>query len=142
MIDKEFIERKIKLIHEDIKELEELAKYSFKELSSDYIKMSAVERFLEKIIMRALDINQHLIVEEGIGTEKVRGYEDTFLALSALKVYPESFAKKIAPSAGLRNRLVHEYNNTSPKIIYSSVKDAIKQYAQYCNYILKFLEKL
>lgn len=136
MFNKAFIQRKIKLIHEDLSKLKPLANYSFKDISADDIKMNAVERLLEKIIMRALDINQHLVAELGVGEESVRGYEDTFHVLSQLNVCPEEFAKKIAPSAGLRNRLVHEYNDTKEEIIYSSVKDALKQYTQYCNYIL------
>src|SRR3989344_5508366 len=123
MLNSTFIKRKIKLIQEDLSKLEPLTNYSFNELSKDYIKMSAVERILEKIIMRAIDINQHLIAELGKGVEVVRGYEDAFLILSQLNVYPKDFAEKIAPSAGLRNRLVHEYNNTKEEIIYSSVKD-------------------
>ena len=141
MFDKDFIKRKTKLIHEDIRKLEDLSEYSFDDLAKDAIRFSAVERFLEKIIMRAIDINQHLIAELGQGYESVKSYEDTFYRLADLKVYDEEFAKTIAPSAGLRNRLVHEYNDTNPKIIYQSVGDAIKQYAQYCKYILDFLGK-
>lgn len=141
MLNKAFIERKIKLIQEDLSNLESLVAYTFEDISSDSIKMNAVERLLEKIIMRALDINQHLVAEIGKGVEPVRGYEDTFLVLSHLSVYPKDFAEKIAPSAGLRNRLIHEYNNTKEEIIYSSVKEALKQYAQYCNYILQFVAK-
>ena len=44
------------------------------------------------------------------------------------------------PSAGLRNRLVHEYNDTKDEIIYRSVEDAIRQYAKYCNSILEFIK--
>lgn len=141
MLDVIFVQRKIKLIQEDLAKLDELAKYTFDEISRDFIKFSAVERLLEKIIMRAIDINQHIIAENGKGNEKVRGYEDTFYILADLEVYDKEFAKKIAPSAGLRNRLVHEYNNTKQKIIYRSVGEAIEQYAKYCNYILKFLTK-
>jgi len=61
--------------------------------------------------------------------------------LVGLGVYQENFAKKIAPSAGLRNRLVHEYNDTKEEIIYQSVGEAISQYAKYCRCILKFLSK-
>jgi len=32
--------------------------------------------------MRAIDLNQHIIAEIGHGDEKIRGYEDTFYALS------------------------------------------------------------
>ena len=91
--------------------------------------------------MRAIDINQHIVAEVGRGDEHINGYEDTFYVLSDLEIYSMEFAKKIAPSAGLRNRLVHEYNNTKEEIVYKSVGDAISQYVKYCGYILKFIEK-
>jgi len=140
-VDTHFIRRKIKLIQEDLSELDRLAHYSFDEISKDHIKLLAVERLLEKIIMRAIDINQHMIAELGKGDEQVRGYEDTFYILSQLGIYGEEFAKQIAPSAGLRNRLVHEYNNTKQDIIYKSVNGAIEQYVKYCDSILKFIQK-
>ncbi|MHB1275951.1 MAG: type VII toxin-antitoxin system HepT family RNase toxin [Candidatus Humimicrobiaceae bacterium] len=139
MLDKNFIVRKIKLIQEEIAKLEELSNCTFEEIKNDFIKRYSVERALEKIIMRAIDINQHIIAENAIGYETLRGYEDTFHILAKLNVYPEKFSKKIAPSAGLRNRLVHEYNDTQDEIIYSSVAEAIAQYTEYCNYILKYI---
>jgi len=140
-IDTHFIRRKIKLIQEDLSELDDLAHYSVDEITKDHIKYLAVERLLEKIIMRAIDINQHMIAELGKGDEQVRGYEDTFYILSQLGIYSEEFARQIAPSAGLRNRLVHEYNDTRQKIIYKSIGEAIGQYVKYCDSILKFIEK-
>ena len=140
-IDTHFIRRKIKLIQEDLSELDDLAHYSFDEITKDHIKYLAVERLLEKIIMRAIDINQHMIAELGKGDEQVRGYEDTFYILSQLGIYSEEFARQIAPSAGLRNRLVHEYNDTRQEIIYKSIGEAIGQYVRYCDSILKFIEK-
>ena len=140
-IDTHFIRRKIKLIQEDLSELDDLAHYSFDEITKDHIKYLAVERLLEKIIMRAIDINQHMIAELGKGDEQVRGYEDTFYILSQLGIYSEEFARQIAPSAGLRNRLVHEYNDTRQEIIYKSIGEAIGQYVKYCDSILKFIEK-
>jgi uncharacterized protein YutE (UPF0331/DUF86 family) len=140
-IDIHFTRRKIKLIQEDLSELDHLAHYSFEEINKDRIKFLAVERLMEKIIMRAIDINQHMIAELGRGDERVRDYEDTFYVLSQLGVYGEEFAKQIAPSAGLRNRLVHEYNNTRQDIIYKSVGEAVGQYAKYCDSVLKFIEK-
>jgi len=140
-IDIHFVRRKIKLIQEGLSELDSLAHYSFDKISKDHIKYLAVERLLEKIIMRAIDINHHMISELGRGDEQVRGYEDTFYILSQLGIYGEEFAKQIAPSAGLRNRLVHEYNNTRQDIIYKSVGEAVAQYVKYCDSILKFIEK-
>ena len=92
-----FVQRKIKLIQEDLAVLDKLSRYSFEEISKDYIKFSALERILEKIIMRAIDVNQHLISEIGKGEEKIRGYEDTFYTLAGLGVYGDVFAKKNCP---------------------------------------------
>lgn len=65
MVDSGFIQRKIKLIQEDLGKLESLSRYSFEEIAADFMKMAVVERLLEKIIMRAIDVNQHLIAELG-----------------------------------------------------------------------------
>lgn len=139
MLDKNFIIRKVKLIHEELSHLEELSNFSVEEIAADYKKTAIVERLLEKIITRAIDINQHIIAEMGKGTERVRGYGDTFLALSQLGVYPQEFAQQIAPSAGLRNRLVHEYNELEQGIIYRSINEALEQYTKYCQHILDYI---
>ncbi len=139
-LDVHLILRKVKLIQEDLGRLEKLAGLTFEQITKDDVKLSAAERYLERIIMRAIDINQHIISVLGRGDERVRGYEDTFYALTDLGVYDETFAKRIAPSAGLRNRLVHEYNDTQQEIIYRAIDDAIREYVQYCDSILRFLE--
>jgi uncharacterized protein YutE (UPF0331/DUF86 family) len=139
MLDKNFIIRKVKLIHEELSHLEEFSNFSAEEIAADYKKTAIVERLLEKIITRAIDINQHIIAEMGKGTERIRGYEDTFLALSEMGVYPQKFAQQIAPSAGLRNRLVHEYNELEPGIIYRSINESLEQYTKYCQHILDYI---
>ena len=141
MLDRDLIQRKIKLILEDLDRLREYKRYSFEEIAGDFVKTAVVERLLEKVIMRALDVNRHILSELGKGPEKILGYEDTFHALSGLGVYDKEFAGRIARSAGLRNRLVHEYNDTDPAIIFASAGDAVKQYAVYCEAVLKFAEK-
>ena len=127
------------MIHEELSHLEEFSNFSVEEIAADYKKTAIVERLLEKIITRAIDINQHIIAEMGKGTERVRGYEDKILALSQLGVYPQEFAQQIAPSAGLRKRLVHEYNELEQGIIYRSINEALEQYTKYCQHILDYI---
>ena len=141
MLDQDFIKRKVKLIQEELAHIEEFADLSFDEVAKDYRKLAIIERLLEKIITRAIDINQHILAEKGKGSEAVRRYEETFTELVQLGIYSEDFAKAIAPSAGLRNRLVHEYDNLDGKIVYNSVGEALQQYAKYSDFILKFIEK-
>lgn len=140
MLKRDFIQRKIKLIQEDLAKLETIAKYSFNQVAKDPVKYGATERYLERIITRAIDINRHCLAELGKGSEAVRTHEDTFLRLADLGIYPKEFARKIAPSAGLRNMLVHEYDAVNPKLVFKSVGQALAQYAKYCDYLLKFIK--
>lgn len=141
MLNKDFVLRKIKLIQEDLARLEPLAHLTFNDLAKDSLMYDATERRLERIVTRAIDINRHVIAEQGAGNEKVRTYQDTFLALAKFGVYPQEFAEQIAPSAGLRNVLVHEYDEIDPKKVYESVGKALGQYANYCNFLLELLNK-
>ena len=144
MLKKEFVEKKVDLIQEELVKLSELKDLSLEEISKDFYKYNTLERLLEKIIMRATDINQHLLSE--LATSEVKTpetYKETFLELPKVGVFPDDFAKQIAESVGTRNVLVHDYDNetTNYKKIYSSVSNCLKDYTQYCDYILKFLEK-
>ena len=141
MLDHELIQRKVKLIQEDLSRLEPMAEYSFDQVAKDLMKYDAVERRLERIVTRAIDVNRHVIAELGKGSESARTYEDTFLRLADLGIYPDKFAREIAPSAGLRNVLVHEYDEVDPKLVFQSVGKALFQYAKYCEYLLKLIKK-
>ncbi len=141
MINKELINRKIELIQTDLNYLSEFKQSSFDEISKDYKKQALVERFLERIINRAIDINQHFITEL-FGKEQAspKSYKETFLKLAELKIYPEEFASEISKSVGTRNVLNHEYDNVDYSKIYLSISHCLKDYHSYCDYILKFLK--
>jgi uncharacterized protein YutE (UPF0331/DUF86 family) len=142
MIRKDFIKRKISLIQDDLAHLTEFAKYSFEEIAADFVKEAAMERILERIINRAVDINQHLIAELATkDTPSPKDYTETFILLSDFGIYPKDFGKEISKSIGTRNKLVHEYDKVDYFLIYDSVGDCLRDYHQYCEYILKFIEK-
>lgn len=141
MIDREFILEKINLITRDLKRLEVFSDLSIDQIAKDFIKFAALKNILMETIGRAIDINQHLISElSRPETEAPKTYRETFLLLEDLKILPGDFAEEISKSAGLRNVIVHEYNNLDKVIIYKKVEDAINQYVKYCDYILKFLK--
>lgn len=143
MVNKDFIQRKIELIQVELSRLTEFRDFSFQEVVKDYKTQAIVERLLERIIARAIDINQHLIAELAIeNTESPKDYKETFLRLSEFEIYPESFGKSIAKSVGTRNVLIHEYNKVDYSQIYSSIFDCLEDYHRYCEYILKFIEKI
>ncbi|MFH1838647.1 MAG: DUF86 domain-containing protein [Candidatus Kuenenbacteria bacterium] len=141
MLDQIFIKRKLKMIAEDVDYLEQFRDYNLDNLAKDFIKLVAVERLLERIVIRAIDINNHLIIELGKGIEKIRGYADIFKELVNFKIYSQDIAKKLAEDARFRNILVHEYNNVDKNLIHKKIKEVIDDFNKYSNSILKFLKK-
>jgi uncharacterized protein YutE (UPF0331/DUF86 family) len=140
MLNKDFLYRKLTLIQKDLGALETLGEYSFDDFFQDQVVYAAAERYLERIVTRALDMNRHIIAAIGKGTEDVSRYSYTFLRLADLGIYPLAFAEQISQSAGMRNTLVHDYDNVSPRIVYDSVHDALRQYPEYCQYLLTFID--
>ena len=143
MVNKELIKRKISLIEDELVHLKGFSQYSFEEIISDFKNQAVIERLLERIISRAIDINQHLVVE--LYKKEIlppKSYKETFIKLAELEVYSKDFADNIAKSVGTRNILIHDCDAVDYSRIYSSVADCLKDYQKYCDYILKFLENI
>lgn len=138
MIDKDFVQRKIALIEEEVERISEFNGLTWKDIVKNYRTQALVERLLERIIIRAIDVNEHIIAELGADVPFTRTYRETFLRLADLGVYPEEFAKKIAPSAGLRNALVHGYNTIDEQLLHRSIGEAMRDFNEYGKYILAF----
>lgn len=144
MLRREFVERKLQLIAEDLGRLASMREISFDDLIADEIRLAAVERILERIVLRAIDVNEHLISELATGAEEKSTrltYRDTFVKLAAYGVYPAEFAQQIAPSAGLRNVLVHEYNDADHRIVHGAIGTALQQFTTYIEHIERFLDR-
>jgi uncharacterized protein YutE (UPF0331/DUF86 family) len=144
MVRPEFVRRKLQLIAEDLGRLAHFKDDSFEQITGDFVRMAAVERLLERIVMRAIDINEHLLSELATGREEKitrLTYRDTFLRLAELGILPSDFAERIARSAGLRNILVHDYNDVDRRIVYGSIRSCLVDYLEYTEAIAGFLER-
>ena len=141
MLDHDFIKRKVSLIENELMVLTKYKDMTFEETAKDFETQAIVERLLERIITRAIDINNHIIAEAGTHLKSVAKYRETFLRLADLDIYPKEFAEKIAPSAGFRNSLVHDYNNLDKNILKKSLKEAIEEFNEYGKYILSYIAK-
>lgn len=139
MIRKNFLTRKIKLMENDLVLLKPLSKYSFDELAKQEYLYLAAERLLEKLINRVVDINNHIIAAKD--AEPAKDYGDSFIKMGELKILPPEFVKKVLPSAGLRNRLVHEYDDLDERQIYKAVFTALDQFPKYIRYLIKLIEE-
>lgn len=139
MTDKKLVIRKINLISKDLKAIKSISKLSEKEYLKSAIWEIQAERYLERIIGRMIDINYHLIVENN--NPPPSNYFQSFVELGRLKILPSKFCREIAQLAGLRNRLVHEYNGLDEKKVYQAILNSIKQIPKYLKLIEKFINK-
>jgi uncharacterized protein YutE (UPF0331/DUF86 family) len=137
-IDKILIKRKITLIAEDLTSLKEIADLSLEKYLADHKNEILAERYLERIIGRMIDINYHLITETG--HTPPRDYFSSFIQLGKMKIIPVAESEKLALSAGLRNRLAHEYDAIDEKQIYAAVKVCFKDIPAYLKNINSFIK--
>jgi uncharacterized protein YutE (UPF0331/DUF86 family) len=136
-LEAEIVHKKLAVIQENLKALGPIHKMNEEEYFQDLYRRKATERLLQELIEAAIDINTHLIVESGFAAPD--DYYQSFLKAGEIGVIPPGLALKLAPSAGLRNRLVHEYDHINHAVILAAVGEALELYPQYIQAISNFL---
>ncbi len=140
MIDRELITRKMSLILEDVAAMTKLSRLSRAQYLDNSINEALAERYLERAIGRMIDINFHLITESGHAPPK--DYHESFIRLGTLGVMTSDLAKETATAAGLRNRIVHEYDDIDPELVHEALPVAVRRIPMYLDHIQRFIEKL
>lgn len=138
MIDSELIKRKLIQITNKLNELEEVAETPKEKFTQSYIHYEA-ERLVELIVGNAIDINFHIIKEKQLNAPIE--YKESFKVIGKAKIISSELAYRIADSAGLRNLLVHHYDELDLDRFYDGLKGGIKDYEQYIKEINQFIEK-
>jgi uncharacterized protein YutE (UPF0331/DUF86 family) len=137
--DTDIIRAKIAIIQDNLKALEPIKEMSRDEYLRDLYKRKATERLLQELIEAAIDINTHIVV--GSGYAPPDDYYQSFKRAGELGFLSLDLAEKLAPSAGLRNRLVHEYDRIDHSIILKAVSMAQELYPRYIEEISAFLSR-
>ena len=136
-IEREIIRRKLLIIAENLKALEPIMNMTREEYIRDVYKRKATERLLQELIEAAIDINSHLIVQTGNAPPD--DYYESFIKAGELSIISADLAEKLAPSAGLRNRLVHEYDLLAHALVLDAVRIAEELYPEYIKKIETFI---
>jgi uncharacterized protein YutE (UPF0331/DUF86 family) len=139
MIDTELVGRKLLLIAKDVEGLTALAAMTLNSFLGNPINAVLAERYVERAVGRMIDINYHLLTESG--QPPPPDYYQSFLHLATLGVYSAEFAQRIAASAGLRNRIAHEYDEIDPQKLYQAVCQAVHDLPEYASRVDAWLEQ-
>jgi uncharacterized protein YutE (UPF0331/DUF86 family) len=136
-VDRAIIVRKLDVIAANLKALGQIAVLTEAEYTGDFFKMKATERLLQELIEAAIDVNTHLIVQTGHAAPD--DYYDSFVQVGELGLIPKDLSQKLAPSAGLRNRLVHEYDLLDQPLLLQAVRQATEMYPLCVKEVFKYL---
>jgi uncharacterized protein YutE (UPF0331/DUF86 family) len=101
------IEKRLDELNERLARLEPLKSKTRADFDQDVYLRDIAERNLEVAIQCCIDICHRIISLEN--ARKPNDYYEAFLIMSELGVISPAFARKIAPMAGFRNILIHEY---------------------------------
>jgi uncharacterized protein YutE (UPF0331/DUF86 family) len=136
-IDADLVTRKMLLITSDLDLLRRIAESGLDAYLSSPMHQAAVERYLERVIGRMIDINYHLLTESG--QPPPPDYHASFTRLGELHVLDGDFARQIARAAGLRNRLVHEYEALDPRKVFEALDATLRDVPQYLSQVHTFI---
>lgn len=137
MSDKDRICAKLNKLYTYYAELKNSSTISLEEYKHNSIYRRAIERTMQLIVECATDINNMLLRMNG--SKGASDYFNSFIDIAELNIIPVEFALEIAPSTGLRNILVHEYEEIDDTIVYRSIDMCLKHYLHYMDLINEYL---
>jgi len=130
------IERRLDELSERLRRLEPLREKPLDEFLQDAYLRDIVERNLEIAIQCCIDIANRLISLEQ--APKPRDSYESILRLGELGVLPGAFARELAPMAGFRNILAHEYLAIDWDLVYEHLQ-RLDDFYQFANDIREWL---
>ncbi|MFK0732040.1 MAG: DUF86 domain-containing protein [Gloeotrichia echinulata GP01] len=139
-IDSEIVLVRLRLITKYYNTLEDFRSISLDEFLANFRQQLIVERLLQLMIQAAIDINDHILSKLNPGNS-VTNFE-AFIELGKYEVITVELARQLAPSAGLRNRLVHEYDDIDPNQVFMAISFALQQYPLYVRQVNSYLISL
>lgn len=139
MIDRELVIRKFVLIQRDLDALAPYAVESLDEYLVSRTNQLVVERLLERIIGRLIDVNFHLLTESNQAPPS--DYYASFVELATIGVLDPVSARRVASCAGLRNRIVHEYEELDPVKVHTAIRVALEDIPLLMRSVSAFLDR-
>ncbi|NJL36931.1 MAG: DUF86 domain-containing protein [Leptolyngbyaceae cyanobacterium RM2_2_4] len=133
------VNRKLQKIVKYLAALKPLANLDAATYLNDFNQQLIAERLLHLIVEAAADLNFYLLVQSGHAPPET--YYDSFTAAGQQGVIDLTLAQQLAPSAGLRNRLVHEYDEIDSLIVLQAIPFALDLYPKFVEQIQAYLTR-
>lgn len=137
-LDRALIRRKVSRIVRNLEDLAQVEGLSLEEFRADRFRQKGTERLLQEVVEAAIDLNLHLLRVHGTATPP--DAFSSFILLGEKRILPDDVVRPLAPSTGLRNRLVHEYDELDDEVVLAAVGEARRLYSTYARAVERLIE--
>ena len=132
------IERRLAHLLDAVQVLREFRGLTLDELGASPKVYWAVQHGLQLCVQSVLDLSSHLVA--ALDAPVHDEYRSNVLALAPLGVLPVEFAERIAPMAGFRNILVHEYVEVDLGEVHRVLTEHLDDFVEFARYLEEYLE--
>ncbi len=128
-VDTSVLARKVAWMESRLALLLPVAAFTLDQYRTDELRKKGAEKALQELINAAIDANFHVLVQSGrpAPSDAFRSFSD----LVGLGLIDDARAKVLAPYAGLRNRLVHEYETLDDSKVLAAIQEAQQEFPPY-----------
>jgi len=139
-MNREIVTVRMTLIIKYLNHLDKFKSVSFEEYLDSFNYQLITERLIQLLVEAASDINSYLLVQLHQVTPSA--YYDSFIEAGRQGIITQELAVELAASAGMRNRLVHQYEEIDNQIVFSAIPKALQQYSLYVQQVTAYLDSL
>jgi uncharacterized protein YutE (UPF0331/DUF86 family) len=136
-LDPDVITARLRTMRRLLDELDRLGPVDADRFAREFATQLVVERIVSQLVDLAASINAHVVaVATGASPPDVRR---SFAAASGTGLVDAGLAARLAPSAGLRNVLVHGYVDLDVARLVAAVPLAAEGYGEYVRQVARWL---
>jgi uncharacterized protein YutE (UPF0331/DUF86 family) len=138
-LDTERVRRKIAYIRQQVSTINNITKtYSRQDIIGDPLKLSALKYLLQTSIEAMIDIAYHITAKNF--NYPPCGARDAFKMLSTKGFISSSDFDTYYAMIGLRNRLVHGYDDVSPEVLYDIITEQLGDFEKFFSSIIPLIQ--
>ena len=140
MVDVPVVHRILNFLNNGLEHLKSKQNVSFEKYKKDRDIQAIIERRLETSIQSCIDIGNHIISSENMGSPS--DYGEIFVILAEKGIINESQANKLIRMAGFRNVLIHEYRDILIEKVYDILQNRLSDFYEFAQSILDYVKKI
>ncbi|MEZ5311442.1 MAG: DUF86 domain-containing protein [Microthrixaceae bacterium] len=138
-LDTSIIQTRLRMIEDSLAALGSIAPIDIDNLPLAAIEQAAVERLVQLIVDLAIDINSHVLV--AAGHPAPRTGRESFIEMAEIGAIEIDLGKQLAPSAGLRNLLVHQYVTIRHELVAMGANSTLELFPGYVSGVAGYLQQ-